>query len=42
MEGTGVPGVVELLLLLCDPAVDLLPDLPQLQLSPKYLITTHV
>ncbi len=27
---TDVPGVVELLLLLGDPAVDLLPDLPQL------------
>jgi hypothetical protein len=42
MGGTDVPGVIELLLLLGDPAVDLLPHLPQLQLSPKYLITTHV
>jgi hypothetical protein len=37
MGGTDVPGVIELLLLLGDPA-----HLPQLQLSPKYLITTHV
>merc|ERR1719290_648750 len=40
--GMILPGVVELLLLLSHTAVDLLPDLSQLQLRPQNLVLLHL